>query len=902
MGIYNLDYALQPATIAVVGASEQPGKVGYSLMKNLVAGGYGGAIFPVNGRHSEIMGFRAYQSIDAIDKPIDLALIAVAIDKVPALIEQCGRARVKNTLIVSAGGKETGAEGVAIEQQITAAARAAGVRVIGPNCLGMIVPKVKMNASFSSKMPLSGSMAFISQSGAICTAILDLSVKEEIGFSHFVSIGSMLDVDFGDLIDFLGREPAVKSILLYVEHLTNLRKFMSAARAVSRVKPIIVLKAGCSSAGAEAAASHTGALAGEDSIYDAAFKRAGIVRVGSIEELFDCARMLGKYRKPAGEGICIVTNGGGPGVMAVDAMSQLGLIPATLNAETLQELDAILPRCWSGRNPVDMLGDASATMYGQVLATVQRDNNVHALLVILCPQAVTDPVAASRAVIEVAGKCRLPIISVWMGGEDVAEAVRLFNEAGIATYSSPERAVRAFGYLMQHARNAKTATELPSRFSRQVSFRPDVVSDLLRQHAPEKRGFIDIHVAAQILGAYGVEFNRTVLAGSPEEAAITADQLGYPVVLKLVSPNISHKTEASGVLLHLQNREQVIAGYKAIIGAACRYNPKARITGIVVQRMIAAADYELFLGAKRDPLFGPVVVFGMGGIFAEVLRDRALGLPPLNRKLVQQMIGETKVAKLLSGYRNLAPVDREVLEQMIISVSQLVADFPEIVELDINPVMVKDGRPLAVDARILLRSTAVKSPLHLIISPYPRQFECERQVRAGRRLLIRPIKPEDGDLFLELFQGLSPTSVYFRFFSHLKELSAEMLAMLTQVDYDRHLALVALDTDEAEQKMLGVARIIGNPDLIHCEFSVLVGDAWQGQGIGAQLLLCLLQAAKQQGVETIWGTVLRENRQMINLGKRLGFSTAFDAEEGTVKLTIDLREAEISPGFGREET
>lgn len=898
MGIYNLENAFRPKSIAVVGASEQPGKIGYSLMKNLIDCGFAGDLFPVNTNYREIMGCRAYKTVDEIDIPIDLVLIAVPIDKVPEIIGHCGRVKAKNAVIVSAGGKEIGAEGQAVEMILNAKAQAAGIRIIGPNCLGIIVPDIHLNASFSADLPHPGSMAFVSQSGAICTAILDFSLKEGIGFSHFISIGSMLDVDFGDLIDFLGQEPGVSSILLYVEQLTNVRKFMSAARAVSRLKPIIVLKAGNSSAGAEAAASHTGALAGEDAIYDAAFKRAGIVRVNFIEELFDCARLLGKYKKPAGENIAIITNGGGPGVMTVDAMAQYDLVPAELGPETIDRLGKVLDRCWSGRNPIDMLGGASAESYRQVMEIVQQDRNVHALLVILCPQAIADPVTTARTVIDVAGKSNLPVITVWMGGRNVAEAVKLLNTAGIATYSSPERAVRAFSYLVQQARNARTMLELPSRFNRETSLQPELAAQILYRYTPppEKSCFLNIHEAAKVIRAYDIAFCPTMLAYSPSEAADIAEKIGFPVVLKLVSPGISHKTEASGVRLRLQNHEQVQNAYDDIVEAAYRYDQKAGITGVVVQPMIEGADYELFLGAKRDPLFGPVVAFGMGGIFAEVLGECSLGLPPLNRHLVQQMIHETKVGKLLSGHRNLRPVNREALEQMIISVAQLVADFPEIVELDVNPVIVKDGTPLAVDARMVLRSTQIKAPLHLIISPYPRQYEWPKAAKNGKRLFIRPIKPEDAEPFKELFNSLSQTSVYQRFFSHIKELTPDMLALLTQVDYDRHLALVALDADAPEGKMLGAARIIGDPDLRNCEFSVLVADSWQGQGVGAQLLLCLLQAAKQQGVEQIQGKVLRENRQMINLGTRLGFSTRINEEEGTVSLFINLRQAEIDRG------
>ncbi len=891
MSIYNLGRLFHPSSIAVIGASDQPGRIGMALMKNLIEGGYKGNLFPVNPKYQQIMGRAVIPAIDNLREPVDLALIAVPIEQVPLLIAQCSAAMVKTVIVISAGGKETGESGASLEKKIAAAASSARIRVIGPNCLGVMVPHFDLNASFAAGMPLKGNLAFVSQSGAVCTAILDFSIKEGIGFSHFVSIGSMVDVDFGDMIDFLGREPSVKSILLYVEQLTNIRKFMSAARAISRVKPIFVLKAGSSKAGALAAASHTGALAGEDAIYDAAFKRAGVVRVRTIEELFDCAELMAKYPKPSGPGMAVVTNGGGPGVMAVDAIAQYGLEPSELSSTTIEACSQILSCHWSKRNPVDLLGHASAETYGRIIDILLKDRNVHGLMVILAPQAMTKPLAVANQLIASIKGGSLPVFAVWMGGRDVESAVQVLNDAGVATYSTPERAVNAFSYMVQHSRNVQMLREIPSRFEQPFECRLQEVRKIVQTTNLSTEGFLEEAKARDILEAYNIPFNTIISADSAESAVTAAQKIGWPVVLKILSPDIPHKTDAKGVQLNIRDEEQARSAYHAMLASAGKYAPHARLEGVSVQRYIENPDLELLIGAKRDEAFGPVVVFGTGGIFTEVICDRALALPPLNRRLIKRLIEETKVARLLRGYRNLMPVDMEALEMIIQSISQLVVDIPEVAELDINPVIVKDGKLLALDARIRLRPSLKPAPMHLVISPYPAQYELWTTTRSGLHLLIRPIRPEDADLFQNLFQTLSPTSVYFRFFSSIKELSPEMLVTLTQIDYDRHIALVAIDTSTSPEKMLGVARIIADPDISNAEFSVIVGDPWQGQGIGAQLLLNLIDIARQYGIQTIWGTVLRENRQMLNLGKRCNFQIKNNLEEGTCELSIDLSKA-----------
>lgn len=892
MGIHNLDILFRPASIAVIGASERPNCIGTALMHNLIGGEFKGRLCPINPKYGRIMGIPAAPAIGALDARIDLAIIAVPIGQAPEVIGQCAAAEVKTAIVISAGGKETGAPGRAIEDRIQ---RAAGrMRIVGPNCLGVMVPGFKMNASFAAGMPNPGNLAFVSQSGAVCTAILDVSFAEGIGFSHFVSIGSMLDVDFGDMIDYLGRDSAAKSILLYIEQLSNIRKFMSAARAVSQIKPIIVLKAGSSAAGALAAASHTGALAGEDSVYDAAFKRAGVIRVRSIEELFDCAELMAKQPRPAGPRMAVVTNGGGPGVMAIDAMVRDGLEPAELCTATIAALNEILPPCWSHHNPVDILGDATAERYGQAMEIIFKERDLHGLMVILAPQALTAPLAVAERLVHLVKGRAIPVFAVWMGGRDVAAAIQFLNDAGIATYTTPERAVHAFTYMVQHTRNVEMAREIPPRLERRLHFDRETVQTIINAADLTTSKFLTEAETGKILRAYGIHVNPTQVADSAEAAMAVAEKVGWPVAMKILSPDISHKTEADGVHLDLRSKVEVETAYARIISGARRYNDQARIEGVNIQPYLAHPDFELLMGLKRDDAFGPVIVFGMGGIFTEIVHDRALGLPPLNRLLIRRLMEETRVFKLLGGYRNRPPADMAALEQLLLQLSQLAVDIPEISELDMNPVLVKDGKPVVVDARILLRPAPKPSPLHLVISPYPAQYEVCATAKSGLRLLIRPIQPEDAELFVELFKTLSPTSVYYRFFRHMRMLSPEMLAILTQVDYDRHMALVAIDLSSTPERMLGVARIIADPDLSHTEFSIMIGDPWQGQGVGAQLLLNLLKVAKEQGVEKVWGTVLPGNTHMQNLGKKFGFSIKYNSEEGSYDLTIDLTKAHLT--------
>lgn len=895
MGQHNLDRIMKPQKVAVIGASEKAGTIGNALMENLLAGGFPGTVLPVSPNYQTIHGYRSYRSVSDLEVGVDLAIIATPIQTVPEIVQECINREIGGAIVISAGGKEAGKQGSEIEQKIRNMVLPSGFRIIGPNCLGVIQPSRKLNATFVSGMPPAGNLALVSQSGAICSSILDLAFKQRIGFSHFVSIGSMLDVDFGDMIDYFGNDSSVKSILLYIESLTNFRKFMSAARSVSRVKPIIVLKAGRSKAGAKAAASHTGAMAGEDAVYDAAFKRAGIVRVDTIEELFDCAELMAKQPRPRGPRLAIITNGGGPGVMAADYLSRHGHEPAPLDTETVTKLDAILPEYWSRNNPIDILGDASADRMRQVLNICLDAQNFNGVLVILAPQAMTEPMTVAKSLVAAMKGRQYPIFSCWMGGRSMRQAVEFLNESAIPTFDTPERAVRAFLHMVAFARNQELLLEVPPKVIRDMVFDHQKAEEILT--GPQKEGFLSESDVQELLAAYGLPVVQTAVANTEEQASQLSRSMKYPVVLKLLSSDITHKTDAGGVHLDLRSDLDIRRAYQQIMASASRYKQDARIEGVTIQPFLAKPDFEILLGAKRDRDFGPVILFGMGGIFTEVLKDRALGLPPMNRLLARRLMQETKAHILLQGYRNHPPADFEKLEEMIICLSQLLIDFPQISELDMNPILIKDGKPIVVDARLLVSPTDVPSPLHLVISPYPGENICPMVTESGRHILIRPVKPEDAPLFSNLFEVLSPTTIYHRFFGVLRVLQPAMLSRFTQIDYDREIALVAIDEDSEVERMLGVARIIGDPDGMEGEIAVLVGDAWQGKGIGASLMRKCLLIAEKRGFKHIHGIVLKENKNMLALAKKLGFTINRGEDFGEYEIKIDFGPPELLEGL-----
>jgi acetyltransferase len=886
----------------VIGASDEEGSVGCTLMKNLTGLGYKGEVYPVNIHKTEILGFKAYQAADQLSETVDLAIIATPAKTVPDIVEQCGKAGIKGIIIISAGFKEVGPEGKALEDRILEIKKRYNLRIIGPNCLGIIRPSVHLNATFTSKMPKPGRVAFISQSGALGAAILDWAIHENIGFSNFVSVGSMIDVDFGDLIDYFGTDPETRSILMYIEGITEAREFMSATRHFARTKPIIVVKAGKFSESARAASSHTGALTGEDMVYDAAFKRAGIVRVDEIADLFNSAEVLGMQPLPRGPNLAIITNAGGPGVMTTDALIARGGKLAELSRKTMETLNNILPHYWSRGNPVDVLGDAKADRYKAVVKACLNDGNVDGLLIIYTPQAVTDPAEIAKSIVELC-KSRdyrsKTILTSFMGYGEVEEANRIFNENNIPTYSTPEQAVKTYMYMYQYKRNLELLYETPEELPVDIVPPKRPLMVIMRNAAMENREILTEAEAKKLLEYYNIPVIKTLVAQTVDEAAILASQIGYPVVLKILSPQIVHKTDAGGVVLDITCEAELREAFDRIIQRAKEYNPDAEILGVTVQPMIKKQGYEVIVGAKTDPIFGPVILFGMGGIGVELFKDIAIGLPPLNQTLARRIMEETRVYQLLKGYRNVPPANIRLLEEMMVRFSQMLVDFPQLKEVDINPLFIDEKEAFALDARIVIDTERVFRKLepheHLVISPYPKKYETLWKLRDGRIVLLRPIKPEDEPLWLEMFQNFSDESVRYRFFQIIKDTPHEVRVRYCNIDYDREIAIVAELNEEGRRKILGVVRLSIEPDGKAGEIAFVVADPWQGLGLGTKMVDYMIEICKDRGLEMIYGIMLPDNHRAISLMKKMGFNIKY-VDDGTVKAILNLKEElEVHP-------
>ena len=894
----NLDKIFNPKSIAVIGASDEEGSVGYILMKNLTELGYQGKVYPVNIHKTEILGFKAYKTVDQLPETVDLAVIATPAKTVPDIVEQCGKAGIPGIIIISAGFKEVGPEGKALEDKILEIKKRYNLRIIGPNCLGIIRPSINLNATFTAKMPKPGNIAFISQSGALCAAILDWAVHENIGFSNFVSIGSMVDVDFGDLIDYFGTDPKTRSILMYIEGITDAREFMSAARHFARTKPIIVVKAGKFSESAHAVASHTGSLAGEDMVYDAAFKRAGIVRVEEIGDLFNAAEVLGMQPLPKGPNLAIITNAGGPGVMATDALISRGGKLAKLSPKTMETLNSILPHYWSRGNPIDILGDAKAGRYTEVVEASLKDENVDGLLIIYTPQGVEDPAKIAKSIVKLCkgrGYCNKTILTSFMGYEEVEKANSIFNENSIPTYSTPEQAVKTYMYMYQYKRNLELLYETPEELPVDVVPPKRPLFVIMRNAALENREVLTEAEAKKLLEYYDIPVVKTSVAKTADEAAVLASQIGYPVVLKILSPQIVHKTDAGGVVLDINSEAELRKAFDLIMQRAREYNPNAEIQGVTVQPMIKKQGYEVIIGAKTDMLFGPVILFGMGGIGVELFRDVAIGLPPLNQTLARRIMEETKVYQLLKGYRNVPPANIRLLEEIMVRFSQMLVDFPQLKEVDINPLFIDEKEAFALDARVVIDKKRVFAKLkpheHLVISPYPKKYETLWKLRDGRTVILRPIKPEDEPLWLEMFRNFSEESIRYRFFEVIKDTPHEVRVRYCNIDYDREIGIVAELNEGGIRKILGVVRLVIEPDGKTGEIAIIVADPWQGLGLGTKMMDYMIEVCKDKGLETIYGVMLPDNYRAINLMKKMGFNIKY--EEGVVKATLNLKEEEL---------
>ena len=887
-----LETMLNPKTAALVGATEREGVVGRIALENLLRSKLR-KVFPVNPNRKKVLEVDAYPDIASVPEHVDLAVIATPARSVPHVVEQCGSAGVDGVVIISAGFKEIGEEGIRLEAEIEGTRKKYGMRIIGPNCVGFMRPRIGLNATFLKGDPPSGNIAFISQSGALGSAILDWAVSAGIGFSLFGSVGSMLDVDFGDLIDFLGDDDDTRSILLYMEGVGNAKKFMSAARAFARRKPIVILKPGRHAESAKAAQSHTGAMAGDDEVYDAAFRRAGVVRVGEIAELFDAAAVLDSGRLPRGPRLAIITNAGGPGVLATDALIDLGGRLATLSDDSMREINRFLPPYWSHANPIDILGDARVESYAKALSVALRDSMTHGVLIIYAPleSAPSDQVAAT--VVETAKGWLKPVITTWMGAEEVENARRMLRQNNLPTYETPEEAVKAYVNLYRYRRNLDQLYETPAELS--VARPPDKeqtkakIRDILR----EGRTLLSEEESKNLLLSYGIPTTAPQFAQDGDTAVSIAEKLGYPVAVKVVSPDISHKSDVGGVLLGLDSGPAVNEACETILRTVRERAPHAAIQGVSVQRMIKDVDYELILGSKKDKDFGTVILFGMGGVAAEIIKDFSIGLPPLNQTLAKMLMEETKVYKMLRGFRGKPPAHRKELEKILVDFSNLTIDFPEIAEIDINPLAVADGKAHALDARMVLDGEYVECGSrypHLVITPYPTRYTATWKLADGTEALLRAIKPEDEPLLHELATAVSQESIRRRFFTSVKDMSHEWLIMFCNIDYDRHVAIVAEITENRKRKIIGVARLIMEPDFRSGEFAILTHDAYQHKGLGYKLVSMLIEIGRERGLEEIVGDVLTENEKMLKLARKAGFTSQY-APGGISRITLKLKDA-----------
>ncbi len=888
-GRHPLDVFLQPSNVAVIGATEAPGSVGRTVLWNLISSQFGGAVFPVNPKRSSVLGIKAYKTVADVPAEVDLAVVVTPAPAVPGVIRECVDAGVGAAIVITAGFKELGPPGAALEQRLFEEARRGGLRIIGPNCLGLMCPATGFNATFARAIARPGNVGFISQSGALCTAVLDWSFQEMVGFSAFISVGSMVDVGWGDLIDYLGNDPRTRSILIYMESVGDARSFLSAAREVALRKPIIVIKAGRTAAGGKAAQSHTGALTGSDDVLDAAFRRCGVLRVNNIADLFYMAEVLSKQPRPAGPRLTILTNAGGPAVLATDSLIANGGQLAELSPETMEALNALLPPHWSRGNPIDILGDAPAERYAKALEIVTKDPNSDGILAVLAPQAMTDPTQTAEALRAHAGQWNKPVIASWMGGADVAAGVQILNAAGIPTFPYPDTAVRAFQYMASYSYNLRGLYETPSLVGESEAVDRARVGTILQGARDAGRSLLTEDESKQVLAAYGIPVAQSIVAETEDGAVAAASRIGYPVVLKLHSRTITHKTDVGGVRLDLADEAAVRAAFRAIAESVRVKAGEGHFLGVSVQPMIRARDgYELILGSSVDPQFGPVLLFGLGGQLVEVFQDRALALPPLNTTLARRMMEQTRVFKALGGVRGRAAVDIPALERLLVRFSQLVAEQRWIREIDINPLVASPERIVALDARIVLDGAAREEDLpKLAIRPYPSQYEGRWTGKSGVDVVIRPIRPEDEPMMVRFHETLSDRTVYFRYLHMMKlnqRVAHERLVRMCFIDYDREMALVAV----AGGEIAGVARLHKQPASRDAELALVIRDNFQGQGLGSEMLRRLVDVARREGVGRAVAEIHAENYTMQSLCRKLGFQFTREMGDSTVSASLEF--------------
>ena len=888
----------EPATVAIIGASEEAGSVGAVLVGNMLDAGFRGKLYAVNPKYRAVQGVPCFPTIGEVPRRVDLAVIATPAATVPDIVNACGEAGVRAAVIISAGFGEAGHAGAKLERALLENARRHRLRVLGPNCFGVMRPDIGLNATFAHGQSLPGSLGLISQSGAVCTAMLDWGTANGVGFSCVASLGASVDIDFGEIVDYLVNDAATEHILLYIEGVRDARRFMSALRAAARVKPVILMKVGRQPAGLRAAVSHTGALVGADDVFEAAVRRAGVVRVGTIGQLVAAAHALSAHVRARGDRLAVITNGGGPGVMAADRAADLGIPLAAFAPATVEALIAALPPNWTQGNPIDLIGDADAQRYRAALSACLADPGVDGVLVILTPQAMTAPLEVASVVVECARSSDKPLLTCWMGGGQVAESLRLFGEKRIPAFRTPEPAVEMFSHVSAFHRNQKMLLQTPGPLSDYPP--PDVAGarEVIETALGEHRSVLSEMESKAVLAAFRIPIAKAVRAHSAEEAMLLGQELGFPMVMKIDSPDVTHKSDVGGVRLNVANAHAAREAYRQILEQVARLKPDARVIGIVVEPMVARPNSrELMVGVVRDPVFGPAITFGTGGTAVEIHADRAVALPPLNAALVDELIRGTRASRVLGAFRNMPPADRAALEMVLLRVSEMVCELPWIREMDINPLLLDESGTIALDARVVVERAATALPRygHMAIHPYPAQLVSEWTAPNGTQVTVRPIRPEDAQIEQEFVKMLSPEARYFRFMDTIRELTPQMLVRFTQIDYDREMAFVAITgAGGRSEKEVGVARYVTNPDGTSCEFAIVVADEWQRVGLGRYMMAQLVEVARARGLASMTGEILASNQGMLKLASRMGFETGPSPTDPTVRrATLRLSRAYI---------
>ncbi|MCB1022017.1 MAG: bifunctional acetate--CoA ligase family protein/GNAT family N-acetyltransferase [Acidobacteria bacterium] len=892
MPISPLIRLFKPKSVALFGASSRPNSTGGVLLRNLLEGGFEGPIYPINPKHGEVQGRKAYPSLADVPEHVELAVIATPAPTIPAILESCGELGVEAAVIISAGFGEAGPQGKALEKRVVEIAHRNRIRFLGPNCLGFIRPDIGLNATFSAESAAPGRLALVSQSGALCTSILDWARVNKIGFSNVISTGIGADLDFGEILEFLVADRATDAIMLYIEGVRDARRFLSGLRAASRVKPVIVIKGGRQSLGSGAAVSHTGALIGSDAVFDAAIRRAGAVRVHTLTAFFATATTLNAGVRGRGRRVAILTNGGGPAVIAADRLADRHLDLAQLSPETMAKLNAILPAPWSHGNPVDVLGDADPGRYASSLEICLADPQIDAVLAVLTPQAMTEPVAVAEQVAAIAKKSHKPVLVVWMGGAQIEPARQVFREAVVPNYRTPDTAVECIASIVAHRENQQLLLQAPPPLSNTKAPDVDGAKAIIEHALSSNRTLLTTAESKAVLAAFHIPILPSVRAHDRAEALVVAEELGFPVALKISSPDITHKSDVGGVKLGLRTASELLSAYDDMMAAVQRVAPEARVDGVFVEPMwTRGSARELMVGVTTDPVFGPSISFGLGGVMVEAIGGHATALPPLNQRLIQDLLERARGARVLQAFRGRPPVNHEALESVLLRVSEMVCELPYIAEMDINPLLADERGVSAVDARIIVKRVppATKPYAHMAIHPYPSSLERIATLEGGERVTIRPIRPEDATIGREFVERLSEESKYMRFMQALHEITPEMLSRLTQIDYDRELALIAVVEREGRESEIGVARYATLADGETCEFAVVIDDSWRGKGLASMLFKDLVEAARKQRLVRMEGTVLAQNRRMLEFSKNAGFKIEPDPDDRTlVKITLDL--------------